>query len=110
MYQMLSCVFKDFKEFHSNVFGLIVTFMIDIRGNRITGEGIQHSDNPLVYDYQWESLENFFLTSLLPTPSSRGNQQELCHDKHRHRARVVSHRPAGVGLNQHVQDKELGVR
>ena len=45
-----------FKEYHSHVYGPVGIFMMDIRGNRITGDGVQHSDNNLVSDDQWESL------------------------------------------------------
>ena len=35
---------------------------MDIRGNRITGDGVQHSHNPLVSDRQWRDFgdENSF--------------------------------------------------
>ena len=45
-----------FQEYHSHIYGPIGIFLMDIRGNRITGDGVQHSENPMVSDDQWESL------------------------------------------------------
>ena len=45
-----------FQEYHSHVYGPIGIFLMDIRGNRITGNGVQHSENPMVSDDQWDSL------------------------------------------------------
>jgi len=51
-----------FTEFHSHVYGPIGIFLIDMRGNRITADGVQHSENPLVSEYQWSEIEDFFQT------------------------------------------------
>merc|ERR1712013_952007 len=37
-----------FDEYHSHIYGPIGIFLIDMRGNRITGDGVQKSENPLV--------------------------------------------------------------
>ena len=44
------------QEHHSHVYGPVGIFLMDIRGNRITGDGVQHSDNPLVSDQQWRDF------------------------------------------------------
>jgi len=49
-----------FDEYHSHIYGPIGIFLIDMRGNRITGDGVQKSENPLVSDLQWEAIEAFF--------------------------------------------------
>ena len=49
-----------FSEFHSHIYGPIGIFMIDLRGNRITGDGVQKSENPLISDLQWDAIEKFF--------------------------------------------------
>ena len=33
---------------------------MDMRGNRITADGVQHSDNAMVSDSQWEALEELY--------------------------------------------------
>ena len=38
------------------MYGPVGIFLMDIRGNRITGDGVQHSDNPLVSDQQWRDF------------------------------------------------------
>ena len=50
----------DIAEWHSHVYGSIGIFMFDLRGNRITCDGIQMSENTLLSDAQWEDLEAFF--------------------------------------------------
>jgi len=49
-----------FDEYHSHIYGPIGIFLIDMRGNRITGDGVQKSDNPLVSERQWDAIEAFF--------------------------------------------------
>jgi len=49
-----------FDEYHSHIYGPIGIFLIDMRGNRITGDGVQKSENPLVSYLQWEAIETFF--------------------------------------------------
>ena len=44
------------QEHHSHVYGPVGIFLMDIRGNRITGDGVQRSDNPLVSDQQWRDF------------------------------------------------------
>ena len=39
--------------------------MIDMRGNRITGDGVQHSTNPIVGEEQWNAIEALFQTKQL---------------------------------------------
>lgn len=51
-----------FEEFHGHVYGPVGIFMMDMRGNRITGDGVQRSDNPLVSERQWAAIEDFFQT------------------------------------------------
>jgi len=51
-----------FQEFHYHVYGPIGIFLFDMRGNRITGDGVQHSENPLISEEQWDALEEFFQT------------------------------------------------
>ena len=48
------------REWHSHIYGSIGVFMFDLRGNRITGEGIQMSQSSLLSAQQWEDLETFF--------------------------------------------------
>ena len=50
----------DIAEWHSHIYGSIGIFMFDLRGNRITSEGVQMSDNNLLSDAQWKDLEHFF--------------------------------------------------
>ena len=50
-----------FQEYHSHIYGPIGIFLMDIRGNRITGDGVQHSENPMVSDDQWDSLGRVWL-------------------------------------------------
>ena len=38
------------------MYGPVGIFLMDIRGNRITGDGVQHSHNPLVSDQQWRDF------------------------------------------------------
>ena len=45
-----------FQEFHSHVYGPVGIFLMDLRGNRITGDGVQKSENPLISDQQWEAF------------------------------------------------------
>jgi len=54
-----------YSEFHSHVYGPVGIFLLDMRGNRITGDGVQHSENCLVSDLQWEAIEDFFKTEAL---------------------------------------------
>ena len=51
---------EEIAEWHSHVYGAIGIFMFDLRGNRITGEGVQMSENSLLSDAQWADLEEFF--------------------------------------------------
>ena len=46
----------ELQEHHSHVYGPVGIFLMDIRGNRITGDGVQRSDNPLVSDQQWRDF------------------------------------------------------
>jgi hypothetical protein len=48
------------REWHSHIYGSIGVFMFDLRGNRITGEGVQMSQSSLLSAHQWEDLETFF--------------------------------------------------
>ena len=45
-----------FSEWHSHVYGPVGIFLMDIRGNRITGDGVQHSENTMISDKQWEAF------------------------------------------------------
>ena len=47
-------------EWHSHIYGSIGIFMFDLRGNRITGDGTQMSENCLLSEAQWTDLEDFF--------------------------------------------------
>ena len=51
---------EDIAEWHSHVYGSIGIFMFDLRGNRITGDGTQMSENSLLSEAQWEDLNEFF--------------------------------------------------
>jgi len=51
-----------FQEYHSHVYGPVGIFLFDMRGNRITGDGIQHSENPIISEEQWDAIEEFFQT------------------------------------------------
>ena len=52
---------KDVKEWHSHTYGCIGIFMFDLRGNRITSDGVQMSDRSLISSKQWEDFETFLL-------------------------------------------------
>ena len=52
---------EDVKEWHSHIYGCIGIFMFDLRGNRITSDGIQMSERWLISSKQWEDFENFLL-------------------------------------------------
>ena len=56
---------EHFQEFHSHVYGPVGIFLIDMRGNRITGDGVQHSTNPIMGEEQWNAIEEFFQTEEL---------------------------------------------
>ena len=47
-------------EFHFHQYGSIGVMLLDQRGNRITVEGKQMGDRPLVNDEQWKWLDNCF--------------------------------------------------
>ena len=51
----------EVEEWHSHVYGngKIGIFLFDLRGNRITPEGIQKSENSLLSDKQWQDFEVF---------------------------------------------------
>ena len=49
-----------YNEFQCHTYGPIGIFLIDMQGNRITGDGVQKSDNPIVSYSQWEAIEAFF--------------------------------------------------
>ena len=51
-----------FHEYHSHIYGPVGIFLIDMRGNRITGDGIQHSTNPIMGEEQWNAIIEFFQT------------------------------------------------
>ena len=51
-----------FHEYHSHIYGPVGIFLIDMRGNRITGDGTQHSTNPIMGEEQWNAIEEFFQT------------------------------------------------
>lgn len=51
-----------FEEWHSHIYGPVGIFLIDMRGHRITGDGVQKSENPLMSERQWEAVEEFFQT------------------------------------------------
>ena len=53
---------EDVKEWHSHIYGSIGIFMFDLRGNRITRDGFQMSENSLLSAAQWADLEEFFKT------------------------------------------------
>ena len=53
------------KEWHSHIYGSIGVFMFDLRGNRITSEGVQMSQHSLLSEEQWEDLEAFFSNPIL---------------------------------------------
>ena len=49
------------KEWHSHVYGngKIGIFLFDLRGNRITPDGEQMSDNSLLSEEQWQDFQDF---------------------------------------------------
>mmetsp|Transcript_41900 Transcript_41900/g.54012 ORF Transcript_41900/g.54012 Transcript_41900/m.54012 type:complete len:552 (-) Transcript_41900:142-1797(-) len=47
---------EPLEEWHSHIYGDIGIFLIDMRGNRINGKGVQ-LEAPLVCDKQWNDLE-----------------------------------------------------
>lgn len=50
----------EVQEYHCHTYGQQVgIFLFDLRGNRITPEGVQHSENPLISDSQWIAFEDF---------------------------------------------------
>ena len=51
----------EVEEWHSHVYGngKIGIFLFDLRGNRITPDGIQKSENSLLSDKQWQDFEVF---------------------------------------------------
>jgi len=49
-----------FHEYHSHVYGPVGIFLMDIRGHRITEDGIQKSDNPMICEAQWDAFDAFF--------------------------------------------------
>ena len=51
----------EVKEWHSHFYGneKVGIFMFDLRGNRITSDGKQMSDNPLISEDQWKDFEIF---------------------------------------------------
>ena len=51
----------EVEEWHSHLYGngKVGIFLFDLRGNRITPDGIQKSDNSLLSDKQWQAFENF---------------------------------------------------
>lgn len=51
-----------FQEFHSHIYGPVGIFLMDMRGNRITGDGVQHSSNPIMGEEQWAAIHDFFHT------------------------------------------------
>jgi len=51
-----------FQEYHVHIYGPVGIFLMDMRGNRITGDGVQQSENPVVGESQWTAIEEFFQT------------------------------------------------
>ena len=49
-----------FSEYHSHIYGPVGIFLFDMRGNRITSNGIQHSTNPIMSNAQWDELHKLF--------------------------------------------------
>ena len=47
------------QEWHCHVYDKVGIFMFDLRGNRITCEGGQESECPLISTEQWEAFEEF---------------------------------------------------
>ena len=45
-----------FQEYHAHTYGPIGIFLMDIRGNRITGDGKLQSERPVVSQKQWKAL------------------------------------------------------
>ena len=53
-----------FQEFHSHVYGPVGIFLMDIRGHRITGDGIQKSENPTFLKCVFFLSLNFLISAL----------------------------------------------
>ena len=53
-----------FHEYHSHVYGPVGIFLMDIRGHRITEDGIQKSDNPMICEAQWDAFGKYFPLTL----------------------------------------------
>jgi len=53
------------QEWHSHIYGKVGIFMFDLRGNRITADGVQQSDLPLISDEQWAAFEEFMANDQL---------------------------------------------
>ena len=51
---------EQIEEWHSHVYGNVGIFMFDLRGNRIDGNGVQMSENPMIAENQWTDLEALF--------------------------------------------------
>jgi len=49
-----------FEEYHSHTYGPVGIFLFDMRGNRITSNGVQHSTNPIMSEGQWNELQMLF--------------------------------------------------
>ena len=49
-----------FQEYHAHTYGPIGIFLMDIRGNRITGDGKLQSERPVVSQKQWKDLGKHF--------------------------------------------------
>jgi len=47
------------KEWHYHIYGSIGLFFIDMRGNRINGQGETYSKNKLISEEQWNDIINF---------------------------------------------------
>ena len=41
-------------------YGPVGIFLMDMRGNRITANGVQHSDNVMVSNEQWDAILQFY--------------------------------------------------
>ncbi len=79
--------YGEVAEWHSHCYGPVGIFFFDLRGNRITSDGVQQSDNNLLSEAQWEAFENF-----MSNPDMRaailcsetpfiGEEPEVCKEK-----------------------------
>ena len=95
-----------FQEWHSHIYGPVGIFLIDMRGNRMTGDGVQHSTNPILGEDQWNAIKEFFQREQLKVIILAAEIPFVGHDPERIKVEAEKHHFLTGYWPYHLQDLE----